>query len=133
MAHHQRGLLLLVVCFLRSCQVSLTIELSFDNQLVIVANGKLHGRLIELIKTAVIKYDDCAMQIALQEWPSDRNCRTWMSLPASRLAAYRNARTSARRGGILVTRLLLGTPRHVQVTRCFNCWFSFSNIATFVL
>jgi len=38
----ERGFLMLV-CFLRACQVSRAIELNFDNQLVIVANGKLRG------------------------------------------------------------------------------------------
>jgi hypothetical protein len=40
-----RGFLILVVCFLRACQVARAIELNFDNQLVIVANGKLRGRV----------------------------------------------------------------------------------------
>lgn len=42
MRRHQRiGILLVVVCILlRACRTSRAIELTFDNQLVIVANGK---------------------------------------------------------------------------------------------
>lgn len=109
MEHHQRGFLVFIICFLRSSQVSHSSGLTIDNQLVIIANGEWQRLIADSIPNTMIKRDNYIMQIAIQEWLSDLNYRTWTSSPASRLVAFRNARTNVRREGIPVTRLLSGT------------------------